>query len=548
VIVTKGVNMVASARVSIFDGEPADQKFKHSEEAFFAPGKEVEIKMGYHTKEETVFKGIIIRHSLRMTKDSLGILELDCRDKAVKMTVGRKNAYFFEKKDSEIIEEIVGTHGGVTADVEASTVTHKEMVQYYSTDWDFAVSRAEMNGMLVFNSDNTFAVKKPDVSTEPVLQLVYGSTIFEMDAEMDARSQYTAVKGATWSFADQALTEVDGADPGLAEAGDISATDLADVIGLSEFQIRHNGMVEEAELQAWADATLLRSRLSKLRGRVLCQGFSGIKPGDVLELQGLGNRFNGKVFVAGVKHQFASTNWESDIEFGLSDKWLVKRFTDVNEIPAGGLLPGIQGLRIAVVVSNEDPDGEDRVQVKMPMINADEDGIWARVATLDAGDTRGSFFRPEIDDEVVIGFINDDPRDPIILGMVNSSAKPAPLPGSNDNHEKGFFTRSEMKVLFNDDVKSITIETPGGGKFVIDEDGATITIEDKNGNIVEMSDSGISMESPKDINIKATGDLNLEGMNVNVKAQTQLKAEGSAGAELSAGGNTVVKGAVVMIN
>jgi Rhs element Vgr protein len=549
VVVTKGVNQIASARLIIYDGDPAQEKFEISDQDTFLPGKTVEIKMGYHSQEETVFKGIIVKHALRMPRESKGMLIIDCKDEAVKMTVGRKNAYYYESKDSAIIETILGNYSGVTADVEATTVTHKEMVQYYCTDWDFAVARAEVNGLVVLNSDNTFAAKKPDLSGEAALQLIYGSTIFEFEAEMDARTQYSAVKGVTWSFADQALTETDAADPGLTEAGNVSASDLSDVIGLSELKIHHNGKVEETELQAWADAAFLRSRLAKIRGRIRCQGIAAIKPGDVLELKGIGNRFNGKVYVAGVKQQLTTANWETDIEFGLSEKWLVNKYKDVMEVSASGLLPGVQGLRTGIVVALEgDPEGEDRVQVKMPLINADEDGIWARVSTLDAGDNRGSFFRPEIDDEVLLGFVNDDPRDPVILGMMNSSAKPAPLPGSNDNHEKGFVTRSEMKFIFNDDVKSITIETPGGGKFVIDEDGATITIEDKNGNIVECSDSGISMESPKDIKIKASGDLTMEGTNVNIKASAQLKAEGSAGAELSAGGTTTVKGATVMIN
>jgi hypothetical protein len=63
-----------------------------------------------------------------------------------------------------------------------------------------------------------------------------------------------------------------------------------------------------------------------------------------------------------------------------------------------------------------------------------------------------------------------------------------------------------------------------------------------------MSSDGIKMESAADINIKATGDVNIEGVNINVKAQAQFKAEGSAGAEMSTSGQAVVKGSIVMIN
>jgi uncharacterized protein involved in type VI secretion and phage assembly len=181
-------------------------------------------------------------------------------------------------------------------------------------------------------------------------------------------------------------------------------------------------------------------------------------------------------------------------------------------------------------------------------LNPDEQGVWARIANMDAGDNRGSFFLPEIGDEVLVGFINDDPRDPIVLGMLHSSAKPAPLTASDDNHEKGWVTRSEMKVIFDDDKKSIKIETPAGNKIILDEDEGAITLEDQNANKVIMNSDGITIESPGKIEIKASQDLSMEGMNIDGKANMQFKAEGSAGAELSSSGSTTIKGSMVQIN
>jgi uncharacterized protein involved in type VI secretion and phage assembly len=195
-----------------------------------------------------------------------------------------------------------------------------------------------------------------------------------------------------------------------------------------------------------------------------------------------------------------------------------------------------------------DPDGEDRILVQIPIINNEEQGIWARVATLDAGENRGSFFRPEIGDEVIIGFINDDPNDAVVLGMLHSSAKPAPITATDDNHEKGFVTRSEMKMIFNDDKISYTLETPAGKKLTMDEDADIIKIEDEHSNVFTLNGDGITMESAGDIKIKASGDVNIEGANVNLKASAQFKAEGSSGSEVSSGAVTVIKGSQVKIN
>ena len=92
------------------------------------------------------------------------------------------------------------------------------------------------------------------------------------------------------------------------------------------------------------------------------------------------------------------------------------------------------------------------------------------------------------------------------------------------------------------------MKLPNGNKIQLSEDQGIILIEDENGNKMEMSSNGIEIESAADINITARGDVNIEGVNVSAKANAQFTAEGSAGAELSAGGSTVVKGAIVQIN
>jgi uncharacterized protein involved in type VI secretion and phage assembly len=184
----------------------------------------------------------------------------------------------------------------------------------------------------------------------------------------------------------------------------------------------------------------------------------------------------------------------------------------------------------------------------LPIIDSENDGVWARLTSMDAADSRGWVFRPEINDEVIVGFLNGDPRDPIILGSLFSSAKPSPLPPEEENKIKGYVSRSEMKFTFDDDKVIVTTETPNGNKIILSDDEGSILIEDENGNKIEMSSDGITIESAKDINIKASGDVNIEGVNISVKAQSQFKAEGSAGAEMSTSGQAKVKGSIVMIN
>jgi Rhs element Vgr protein len=562
ITVSKEINRIPMARISVYDGDAAAQDFSVSNEETFVPGAEIDILVGYHSDETSIFTGIILKHSLKINRNKSPMLILDCRDKAVKMTVARKSKYFYDKKDSDAAEEII-TPYSLDHDIEDTGVQLQSIVQYDATDWDFVVSRMEANGKLCLVKDGKITAKKPDFSSVTVLDTAFGDTMTEFDADLDARNQYQSLVAKTWDFANQQVTSVNAAEPGFPENGNISSGDLGNTLSISEFDLYSGEDVTENELQNLADARLLKARLSRSRGRVRFRGFGKLEPGDLINIGGVGDRFNGKVFVSGVRHEITGGNWDTDVQFGLSNE----RFThqpEVHSAPAADMLPAIQGLQTGIVTDLEsDPDSQDRVRVRLPIIDPGEDGIWTRVASLDAGDNRGAFFRPEIGDEVVVGFLNNDPRHPVILGMMNSSSKPAPLQGSNKNNEKGFVTRSGMKMIFNDDEKSLKIETPAGKKITISESDAVMTVEDENGNKISMDASAVSVESSANITIKATGDLTIEATNITLKPSANFSLS-AGGASMSAGsgsvsvsapsvsiegsGTTSIKGGIVNIN
>ncbi|MCB0555664.1 MAG: type VI secretion system tip protein VgrG [Phaeodactylibacter sp.] len=547
IVTHKEVNRVPMAFLVLRDGDAASEDFAVSNEDKLIPGKTIEIKMGYDSTNTTVFKGIIIKHGIKV-REGGSVLEISCKDESVKMTIGRKNKYFTEAKDSDAIEEILGGYGGLSKSVEATGPTHQELVQYYTTDWDFMLSRAEANGKLVLVDDGKVTVKAPDFGGVEQLTLIYGSTLFEFEAEMDARSQYQGVTSSSWDYAGQQMVQADGRPPGANPQGNIRESSLAGVAGPSSLELRHSGHVVDQELQAWADATLLKSHLAKIIGRAMIQGFPDIKPGNMVKFEGVGERFNGKAFLTAVRHEMNAGAWYTHLQFGRPVQWFYEEH-ELAEKPAAGLLPGVNGLQIGLVKGLEgDPDGDDRIKVQLPVVDAQAEGIWARLASLDAGQNRGFVFRPEIGDEVIVGFLNDDPRDPVVLGMLHSSAKPAPIPAKDDNHEKGLVTRSEMKLHFDDDKKIITVETPGGNKAILDDDAGSITLQDQNGNKIVMDSNGIALESAKDITLKATGNVKVEGVNLEQKAQAQFKAEGSAGLELKSSAIAKLQGSLVQIN
>jgi Rhs element Vgr protein len=547
IVVDRSINKIPLARIILKDGDPSTQNFMASNKPEFEPGKTIKIEAGFHNQNQVIFEGMIIKQHIKLKGGRDSFLVVECKDKAFKMTLARKNKYFIDTKDSAAVEAMLGNYQ-LQKEVESTPVEHKQLVQYNATDWDFMVSRMEINGLVVYAENGKVICKKPVVESSATVTTTFGTDVLAFDAQLDASHQYETVTCKSWDMSSQEVSESENESVGITEAGDLSSSSLSGKVNEGSIVYTHAGKLPVEELKHWATARQKKNVLSKSRGIITCKGKFDAKPAGTLELSGFGDHLNGNHFISGVRHELKNNLWESTIQFG----WWPELFSEqysITQPPASGILPAVHGLQIGVVTQiEEDPESEFRIQVKFPLMDNDAEGIRARIALLDAGNERGSFFMPEINDEVIVGFINDDPRDAVILGMLNSSSKPAPFTPSDDNHEKGFVTRSKMKLVFNDDKKIILLQTPAGKEITLDEDQQKIILKDENDNKIEMSSDGIVIESCKDIILKATNDIKNDGVNIEMKGSGNFKAEGSGGAKLSSSGSTDVKGSIVNIN
>jgi Rhs element Vgr protein len=508
VVVNKTFNKIASAKLVFVDGSVSDRDFPLSNKDTLIPGSKITIQLGYHGNVDTVFIGIVVKHSLKARQHGSSVLVIEAKDEAIMLTGARKSAYFDNTTDSDVITELAGK---LNLDISDTTFTHKQLVQFDATDWDFICTRAEANGMLVLTDDGKLVVKKPATDGSSLLTATYGKNIYEFEAEMDARRQMQQIKSHSWDYTQQQLEESDDGTASFAENGNLASDDLAGVLA-TEVNLSHPGHLTQAQLQDWADAYALRNKLSKAVGRVRIEGNAKIKPGVMITLDGVGDRFNGNVLVTGVLHVFDG-NWMTDLQFGWKDDWFYQK-EKVMHKPASGLLPGVNGLQIGIVLDSDDTEagGQYRVKVSVPTIVSGQDGFWARVATLDAGADRGVYFRPQKDDEVVLGFLGDDPREPIILGYLHSkSSHQSPLPEQNGQLQYGFVTKEGLKLIFDDSNKkmSLIVPTATGTKSILINDSQALTISDDNQNTITMSSDGITIESK-------TGQVTIKGTLVNI--------------------------------
>ena len=544
-IIYTELNKIPYATIKILDGSAADSDFAISSSGEFALGKSIDIQLGYSSDDESVFRGIIVSNSHLVTSNRSNLL-LTCKHESVKMTISPKSRHFNDLTDKDIVEQLLSENGLTDLDIPSFGSAHEQLLQANVCDWDFVMSRIDSTGMASLINGPQFKVLKPDPSLDPVETLTYGANILSLFSETDIRSQATAVKAFSWDFTNQSVLESEGTDLASASPGNVQESTMAEFNG-QEFEIRTSGKFTNEALQGIADAKRQKQFLSKIKGKVTFPGTAKVKPGDWVMLEGLGDQFNGKAFVSAVQHEIRLGNWKTEATLGWQEDFFTEKFNPSSISSSSGQYSRIQGLHIGIVTDIMDPLGEGRVKVRLPLVNPNDAGIFARVATLDAGNNRGTFFRPEIDDEVIIGFINDDPSHPVILGMVHSSAKPTPMQPEESNDKKGYVSRSEIKITIHDGDKSIVIETPGERKFTMDDTAGIIQVEDASGNIMTMDSSGIVLESPKEIMLKAGTTLSFAAPEITIKADAKISAEAAAGLSLKSNGTTDLEGAMVNI-
>ena len=530
-------NKIAYSRLAYKDGEASTGSFAIIDDGMFEHGKKVEIKTDEARNSTLLFAGIIVAQQITLRENKSSQLIITCKHASVKMSVVSQGRYFEEVSDQDVIEELFAEHG---VDVNMQTneaIVHKQLVQYESTDWEFCLARAQAAGLIMLTKGDTVFIVPPSVDSDAAVNLEFGATLLSADIKTDARSQTKNVEAVRWDSAQQNIAQRSGQIQMTESPGATNAKILSEAIGGQEHVLRAPTQSDE-ELQYLADATTTMNAVNRVSGSLKTIGVSSVFPGDVVSLSGLSKNFNGKALVTGVRHEFdAVSGWRTYYQVG-----------GISAPNRPSVKPAC-GLHIGKVVDIVDPENEYRVKVKLPMLDDTSDGIWARVASIDAGPDRGLFVRPEIDDEVIVGFVQNDMRQATVLGMLHSSAHASTETPNEDNHIKTWVTRSGLSLRFDDDLKALSLSSPNGNVIQISEDEAGIALIDENGNQYIMNDSGITIESANDLIISASGNIEINaGINMELSASAQFSAKGSAGTTIESSAITEIKGSLVQIN
>jgi uncharacterized protein involved in type VI secretion and phage assembly len=169
-----------------------------------------------------------------------------------------------------------------------------------------------------------------------------------------------------------------------------------------------------------------------------------------------------------------------------------------------GVFPGL-------VSDIKDPDGQGRVKVTLPWspdANSSQYAVWARLATTMAGNNRGTWLIPDVNDEVLLAFEAGDVRRPYVVGALwnGSDSPPDSMDGAGNNYRKVIRSRNGVKITLNDQngQEELILETPGGQKVTLKDGPGSVEIDDSNGNSIKLESAGITVTASAQVNVKAT--------------------------------------------
>jgi uncharacterized protein involved in type VI secretion and phage assembly len=200
----------------------------------------------------------------------------------------------------------------------------------------------------------------------------------------------------------------------------------------------------------------------------------------------------------------------------------------------------VEGVAIGLVTNNKDDQGLGRVKVRYPWREDSQDSYWARPAVLAAGKERGTFWLPEVGDEVLLAFDKGDIRHPYVLGALwNGKDKPPETNGDGENNTKLIRSRSGHQVTLFDKTgeERVELKTAGGHTILLDDKtgAARVEIKDSSGSnriVIETGQNSLIIES---------------GMSLKLKSQT-IDIEAGASMTIKASGTLTLQGAMVLIN
>ena len=461
---------------------------------------------------------------------------------------GRHTRTFAGMTDSDIASEIAGAINVQIGTIDASGPVHDHVSQANLTDWEFLQGRAREIGFELAVSEGKFHFRKPaasesappdgDYDDDDPRKLVMGKNLLEFHPRLSSSEQVTEVVVRGWDY--KKKESLVGRAPASASSATLKSKpiDLARTFGEPTHVVVDRTLSTQGAVDAAARSMSDRIGSGFAEAQGLAKGSPKLKAGVAVSVGVVADQFTGKYVITSTRHVFDQDGYRTRfVVSGRQDRSLLQ-LAGGGASSSGSPATRIDGVVVALVTNNDDPDALARVKLKFPWLGDDYESDWARHVSLGAGPKSGAVWLPEVGDEVLVAFEFGDIRRPFVVGgLWNGVDKPSLGDSLFDNGKvkrRGFVSRKGHRFAF--------LDAEGDAGI------ALLTSDDKLKIALKESDVEIHVKSDGTILIESTGDLTIKGSaNVNVEATGKLTLKG-ASVTISASGPVDIDGTPIQLN
>lgn len=533
-------------------------------EDFFTPGYEVEIKLGYGDVRETVFNGYITSVSFGFPGKECPEVIVSGMDASFKMMKGIKSFSWTNMKYSEVVENIASKYKFKAKTIEATEILYEIIEQSRMTDYQFIAWMAERSNFEFFITGKELFFRKPLKDKKPEIKLEVGKYKINLQVDQDIGDQVGAVTVRGWDHKKKEEFEDKVQDVEVGDYDKAGAEFIRELVGGDTTEYIYSNEDSKDSAGKRAKMILNSSAMNFITGKGEWCGVPEIIAGKYVKFSGAGENIDKLYYITSANHIMDESGYRTSFEFGGSRNSSIKEHIGSNESNSFNLNSRIFGVTIGVVTNNKDPEKMGRVKLKLPLRECQNETNWARVATLMTGKEMGSFFLPEVGDEVLVAFNEGDVSRPFVIGALWNSKEGPPLTNEDGkNNIRKLKSRSGNEVIFYDEdgKESIEIKTKAGQTIKMEDDSeGKLTLRDKSGkNLLEIvsQNNQIILKADMKIDIQAgTSKITMDGtknsielessMEIKLKAQ-KLDIEGGT-INIKSDGPLALKGAIVKLN
>ncbi len=276
--------------------------------SLFAIGNTFEAKLGYLDDLKSLMVGEITSMEPRFSFGHQPILTVRGHDRRHRLNRGRKTRTFVQQKDSDIAAQIAG-EAGLSAQTTDSSVTHEYILQANQTDMEFLQERARLIRYEVIVEDKTLVFRPASNAEGEAVILVLGDDLLEFYPRLSSMLLVSEVAVRGWDMREkkEIVGQARSGDEVSAMGAQTRAANLAEnVFGTAIGQMTNHPVSTQAEADQIAKARFNRAAMALVTGEGVCQGRTGLRAGQVIKLDGLGQRFSGQYYVSSALHRFST--------------------------------------------------------------------------------------------------------------------------------------------------------------------------------------------------------------------------------------------------